>query len=173
MSLLPILTLQQSQALQDVTRWHTRRTLRHQSVLEHSALVGLVALHLVGAEFSAAEIGELLHLALLHDAHEAAYGDIPYPAKRALERDGIDIDSHCRWEFWGGRDPYQIATPRVVDALEVADVLEAALFAVRYAPEIADLVADQAVAAARARLDNVGVARVLEALGRSVEVHCG
>ena len=167
---MPRLSIPQILATQEVRRWHTRRVRREQTVAEHSAVVALLAHFLAPEDLSAEETVDLFHLALIHDAHEARFGDTPFPAKIEMARDGFDLDAHCRWSFWGGTDPYLLASDRVVDLVEVADILEAALFAQRNALEIADLVVEQAICSARARLCNAGVARVLEALGRRVEV---
>ena len=105
--------------------------------------------------------GRTLELRLKRERLEAA--------KAELMKSGIDIDAWCRWAYWHG-DPYDQVTDRVRDLVEVADVLEAALFAQINAPLIADQVGFQAIETARAKLDNRGVSMVLEALGQGVEV---
>lgn len=164
------LTVSQIRALADVRRWHTRAPLREQTVAEHSQQVGRLALYLAGSDVTPEERIQIETLANLHDAHETVYGDMPFPGKRLLEQQGIDFDAICRRAFWGGLDPYDEVMPQVRSLVEVADMLEAALFAQRNLPELADEIQDQAIACAKAHLGNAGVARVLEALGIRVEV---
>lgn len=170
MLMLRPLAPEQIRAMGHVRRWHTRRVDQPQNLLEHSAGVALLALHLAGDRLGALEELDLLKLALTHDAHETRFGDLPYPAKIELLREGHDLDGHCRRTFWNGLDPYGEVSQEVLDLLEVADVLEAALWSRDNAPEICAAVAQQAIEAARVHLDNIGVARVLEALGMRVEV---
>jgi 5'-deoxynucleotidase YfbR-like HD superfamily hydrolase len=165
-----MLTVMQIRALAEVRRWHTRTPRREQTVADHSEQVGRLALHLADHNLTPMEEIQVQTLSALHDAHETVFGDMPYPAKCLLESMGIDFDAICRKAFWGGMDPYDEVSVGVRNLVDVADVLEAALFAQRYLPEIADEVADQAIESARARLDNAGVARVLMALGVLVEV---
>jgi len=156
----------QVQALGHVRRWHTRRMSREQNLLEHGAGVALLALHLAGGTLCPTDERDLLRLALLHDAHETEFGDLPYPSKRLLEAKGIHLDADARKSFWGGLDPYQAVSPQVLDYLEVADVLDAALTAQDAGQEgLAAAVADQAVAEVNARFTGRVVARVMEALG--------
>ena len=147
------------------TRWHTRKTLSTQNLLAHSAGVALHALFLAGTDLTPSEEADLLRLALVHDAHETTYGDIPYPAKRELAALGIDIDGICRRRYWGGTDPYETVSSRVLDLVEVADVLEAATWAQENAPDIAEVVLAQAYEEAKKRLEGGPLARALEALG--------
>jgi len=158
------LTPQQITAMQDVKRWHTRRTRRDQSVAEHSHQVALMALYLAPDSTSNADRLQILELALVHDAHEVEFGDTPYPAKRLLEADDLDIDAHCRLMFWGKVDPYDQVAPHVRLLVDVADVLEAAIYAQRYLPEISAQVTQQAIDAGRG-LGHIGFVRVLTALG--------
>lgn len=159
------LTVAQIRALGEVRRWHTRSPRREQTVAEHSDQVGRLASLLAYPDLTPMEQIQIDTLARNHDVHETVYGDMPYPAKQLLEEMGIDFDGICRRAFWGGVDPYDEVCPRVRNLVEVADRLEAALFAQANLPEVADEVALQAIEHARARLDNVGVARVVEALG--------
>lgn len=62
----------------EITRYHTKRVLRPQSVAAHSARVGMLC-QLVWPECSA----NLLRAALLHDISELCTGDVPSPVKWA------------------------------------------------------------------------------------------
>lgn|GEM_PF-6124171 len=163
MRLLP----EQIIALQRVIRWHTQGTTRQQSVAEHSAGVAQLALYLAPDSTSAADRGLIMDLALIHDAHEAEFGDYPAPAKRRLLVEfSIDIDAICRKAFWGGVDPYEQFPPHVQLLVNVADVLEAAVYAQQHLPEIAIEAVQDAMAAGKG-LSQVGFVRVLQALGVS------
>ncbi|WP_306600725.1 YfbR-like 5'-deoxynucleotidase [Geothrix sp. 21YS21S-2] len=167
-----ILSAQTAMDLQQVKRWHTRRVDHEQTVAAHTA--SMIALALILAEpynLSAQDRCDLMQLALVHDAHETVFGDIPYPSRmKIFESKHMDIDQETRMEFWGGVDPYVEVTPQVRDLVEMADSLEAALWSQRYAPNLTAAVVSQAVAKAQQLLDNQGVARVLEILGIRPEV---
>lgn len=167
-----ILSAQTAMDLQQVKRWHTRRVDHEQTVAAHTA--SMIALALALAEpydLSPADRCALMHLALVHDAHETVFGDIPYPSRMKLfEAQHMDVDRICRTEFWGGVDPYDEVTEQVRDLVEMADSLEAALWAQRYAPNLTAAVVSQAVTKAQQLLDNQGQARVLEILGIRPEV---
>lgn len=85
-----------------VTRYHTARTLRMQSLAEHSYGVALIILHL-----DPGATARLLAAALYHDLSEISTGDIPAPVKwdsreltvvlsmletRYARRMGLDMD---------------------------------------------------------------------------------
>ena len=161
----PTLTPKQITAIQSVRRWHTRNTRREQSVAEHSHQVALLSLYLAPGNTSIEDRLQLVLLALLHDAHEAKFGDTPFPAKRALLGLGVDIDGICRKEFWGANDPHDQVPPHVRLLVDVADILEAALYAQIHLPQIAEEVTTQAIQAAYA-LSHEGLLKVLCALGR-------
>jgi 5'-deoxynucleotidase YfbR-like HD superfamily hydrolase len=163
-----MLNVQQILSLNDVRRWHTRRVQRDQSVAEHSATVALLALHLAPAGIPSEWKFSILHVALTHDAHEAVYGDMPYPAKRAMTERGMDVDGECRRAFWGdpSRDPWETCSPLVRQLVELADILEAALYAKKYLPELAPVIHSQAVKAIRESMAETGITfRALQALG--------
>ena len=125
-----------------VTRWHTRRTARPQTLADHKARVALLAVWLghrlqVG-RFGAMDELEVLRLALLHDVPETQFGDVPAPSKRALnelqagpDTGAGDYDSVVDGLFWEGRgaaNPMATASDQALRLLRVADVLEAAVF---------------------------------------------
>lgn len=77
---LSIAAIAQGRAVQ---RYHTTPTLRPQSVGDHSfgvaMLASLIAMPTIGVSVP------LLMAALTHDMAEVRYGDVPSPAKRAVE----------------------------------------------------------------------------------------
>jgi 5'-deoxynucleotidase YfbR-like HD superfamily hydrolase len=107
-----------------VTRWHHRGDLLHQNVGEHSWGVAAIVLALK-PDASAA----LLRAAILHDAHEVAFGDIPSPTK---ERYPIlkDIEAMAQREYLKsiGLPPLDDLTEEERRLLKVADLLDALFF---------------------------------------------
>jgi 5'-deoxynucleotidase YfbR-like HD superfamily hydrolase len=142
-------------ALRGVRRWHTRPVRREQSLAEHSGLVALLCRWLAPAGMETAEREQLTHLALVHDLHETQYGDFPYPVKASMAEAGFDIDTHCQEAFWG-YDIWLSVPARVKALVDVADVLEAALYARDYLPELADVVRQQALDKAAAAFPKPG-----------------
>lgn len=72
-------------AAQNVSRWHTVRTLGRQNLAEHSYEVALIC----------ARVGAPAHVvlaALEHDLGEEATGDVPAPFKRGAPQAGTLID---------------------------------------------------------------------------------
>lgn len=126
-----------------VTRWHTRRTARPQTLADHKARVALLAVWLghrlpVG-RFGAQDELEVLRLALLHDVPETHFGDLPAPSKRALNdlqagpdatgaRDYDTVVDGLFWEARGAENPMATASDLALRLLRVADVVEAAAF---------------------------------------------
>ena len=123
-------------AIGQVTRWHTVRTARPQTLADHKARVALLAVWLghrlpVG-RFGAQDELEVLRLALLHDVPETAFGDVPNPSKQALNRlETMDYDALVDGVFWqerGTANPMATASDLALRLLRVADVVEAAAF---------------------------------------------
>lgn len=136
-----------------VVRWHSRPARRRQNIAEHSHQVALLALHL-GSDLSADLQAQLMFWALVHDAHEVVYGDIPYPSKRLLCSRGMDLDGDFQDRFWGfTSNPLRSYPDLVLDIVDVADVLEAAVFAARWYPEGADEIRGQAEETIRRRFN--------------------
>lgn len=91
------------QRLSDVKRWNMVRTSRDQSVLEHSAMVGVIAARIASKlrqvdPYSAWEPSQAMYWGMLHDADEAITGDIPSHVKRAVKDGGLDIDELSDFE---------------------------------------------------------------------------
>ena len=131
-------------ALGGVVRWHTRRTARHQTLAEHKALVAMLAVWLAHrlppGRFGAMDELELLRAALLHDVPETQLGDLPNPAKKAVndwlgeipgEAGAQDFDTQMEGLFWGARgcpNPMASLSATAGPLLRAADALEAATF---------------------------------------------
>lgn len=170
-------------ALGSVVRWHTLRTARAQTLAEHKARVALLAVWLghrlpVG-RFGAMDELELLRLALLHDAPETQFGDVPNPSKQALNLlETMDYDALVDGVFWqarGAANPMATGSDLVLKLLRVADVLEAACFywqegltlARPNVPDLRTAIVTEALAAVYRELPELGAAvdEVLDAAG--------
>jgi hypothetical protein len=152
-----------------VQRWHSRPVLRSQTVAEHSHQVALLALHLA-PNLSAETAAQTMFWALVHDMHEVSFGDIPFPAKVLMASMGCEVDSICQDSFWGGAadNPGRYMPDLVLDLVDVADALEAAIFASRWLPDAAEEVRAQALKKVHARLNraetHVAYARAMQIL---------
>lgn len=119
-----------------VTRWHTLRTARHQSLAEHKARVALLAVwlghRLPLGRFGAQDELEVLRLALVHDMPETTFGDMPNPSKLAINQlETMDYDALVEGVFWQARgiaNPMATGSDLAMKLLRVADVVEAACF---------------------------------------------
>lgn len=159
------LTAAHVEGLQTTKRWHTRH-LPPQTLADHSCAVALLAGIIAGDTVPPDESGELLGVALLHDLHETQFGDLPYPAKRHLREAGLDLDEHFRGRFWGPVDPYDQAPPHLRALVDVADEVEAALYARRHGDAaLAEACRRQASRAIHDRLHGGCAARALQVLG--------
>ena len=73
-----------------VTRWHSVRTLREQTLAEHHYMVAMIANKLakdiLGASISDSDRLQLLEYALWHDMPEIIMGDISSPCKRRIQQ---------------------------------------------------------------------------------------
>ena len=101
----------------DVKRWSIVRTIRNQSVAEHSFNVAMIA------RAFAKSIGicdeQITKAALCHDLDEVITGDIPTPFKERARAKGVDLNNI-----------YQHATGRTLTDIEAkilkfADLVEA------------------------------------------------
>lgn len=123
-------------ALECVMRWNFHPTVKRQSVLEHSAAVGIIAGVL------ASRVGlspdQVAVAGLLHDFAEAATGDIPFLVKRAMDKSAVhaledraEVESaDCDpWLFSGMRA--HRSPGRVRDIVKLADYLDSLRYAMR------------------------------------------
>lgn len=163
---LPVLLPDQIRALGETVRWHTRATLRSQTVADHSAKVALLALYLWPSPQPEVRLA-ILQWALMHDAHEPQFGDLPYPVKQAMRQKGLDLDLESQGIFFQPlENPVNYLPTDVLAVVDVADILEAAVFSAKWLPEIAAEIRHDAERVARARLSEPSQAGMLtRALG--------
>lgn len=154
-----------------VTRWHIWPTAgRSQTVADHSAKVALIAEQLAAAEsFSGEERLQVMRWALVHDAHEQVFGDVPKLVVRWLRTAGIRLEDRCMRSFWGSTPDLSAPVRAMVDA---ADLIEAAAWAsIHFTGPRAGRVMDDAKEQLPKVLRNHSSA-LIEALGM-LEVGCG
>jgi len=102
-----------------ITRYHTVRTLRHQSIAEHSWAVTMLVL-MVHPTASP----ELLKAALVHDVAEIVTGDIPATAKWKHPQiknilDDIEAQFNARYDIDLVLDPFETQVLKWCDMMEL------------------------------------------------------
>jgi hypothetical protein len=115
-------------ALQCVRRFNFERMNRYQSVAEHSFFVALLAWEAAGIlNLKYEDVEALVVAALLHDAPEAATGDIPHLVKAALPTQAVkELEDRARKEL--GLPMFLVVSEEVVSVVEFCDVLELAMY---------------------------------------------
>ena len=110
--------------LADIRRWAIVRTIRTQSVAEHSYYVALMMKPLLEeyGHDDPALVRDAMHYALIHDRDEVLSGDVATPAKRRMAPGAFDA---LNKEF--GLDVPE-PDPIIKKAAKVLDLFEAALF---------------------------------------------
>lgn len=73
-----------------VTRWHIVRTVRPQSLAEHTFDVTMIARAI--AKIAGVDDYEIIKAALLHDLDEIVAGDIPTPTKERARANGWELN---------------------------------------------------------------------------------
>jgi 5'-deoxynucleotidase YfbR-like HD superfamily hydrolase len=103
---------------------------REQTLAEHSHQVTMIALKLAEEWFKITDSEQLLILlkyALMHDAHEVEFGDIPTPVKEFMSSDGYDL-------FWEDEDVSAISNT-VKSIVSLADRIEQVLYYSEQGPD--------------------------------------
>lgn len=119
----------QTRVLQHVPRWAIIRTIRQQSVAEHSYYVAMYATFIANhIKMKKSDVNWITQYALTHDFEEMISGDIPTPYKRHFRLD----------------DDYMMTIPRemassiqtnnttlekyCIEVVKVADIFEACMY---------------------------------------------
>jgi 5'-deoxynucleotidase len=119
----------------DVNRWQIVKTLKQQSVAEHSFHVAVISLHLFRkvAAHTKTDVSSLaevvLRWALMHDMPEVLTGDVATPFKMMIKAQGCDPfsqieDSVCE-EYKRTKEEL---SPLVRHVVKLADLIEAVRF---------------------------------------------
>lgn len=110
--------------LADIRRWAIVRTVREQSVAEHSFFVAMMMPRLL-REYGFTDsvlVAEAIEYALAHDRDEVLSGDIATPIKKRLDAESLKRIA----------DEYGVravcSNPVILAATKVLDLFEAALF---------------------------------------------
>jgi 5'-deoxynucleotidase YfbR-like HD superfamily hydrolase len=119
-----------------VPRWSIVRTIKTQSVAQHSFYVALYAGQVADIIKWPCDRGVLLKYALYHDMDEVFMSDIPGPVKRATinqeqKNDFVNIEMSKRFgSDWiiGGEGPRDVGVPSAKEIIKVADLLDEAFF---------------------------------------------
>lgn len=119
-----------------VPRWTIIRTLRTQSVAEHSYYVALYAAQIAELTGWGGPRDQLMYYALTHDLEEILSGDISSPAKRSMKAAmGGNLEDHDDWVLRKLQDrfPYLPEPDEkwdrdILNIVKLADLIEAAMF---------------------------------------------
>jgi 5'-deoxynucleotidase YfbR-like HD superfamily hydrolase len=107
-----------------ITRWHTKRTLRTQSIAEHTfGVVSILTTIHPGAS------SHLLMAALVHDLAELETGDVPAPVKWANPK-LKDALTEIEDRFHARTSSHYKLTPKEEHMLKWADMMELVLWCI-------------------------------------------
>lgn len=119
-----------------VTRWHSVRCARNQTLAEHHYLVTMIARELIrrilGDDLPAETRLLALEYALTHDAPELLMGDLPSPLKRRIAEIAghadplVRIEREIAPEIAARRDALQGSALAAI--VKLADLMDACLF---------------------------------------------
>lgn len=121
-----------------VTRWHSVRTGRDQTLAEHHYMVAMISNHLAGRIFGNKITPDLrltlMEYALWHDAPELLMGDLPSPLKRRVEQlcpgptnPLIKIEQQIAPGVFALREKLQEFPPGMI-LIKLADLIDAVHF---------------------------------------------
>lgn len=136
-----------------VPRWSIARTLKPQSVAEHSYYVSLYASQIALMIRWPGDKGVLLDYALRHDLEEVFMSDIPGPVKRSI-RDESKMETFAAGEL-DRRFGYDYRMSGVIIPLDVQSQVKAIV-------KVADLLDEVFYLASEQQMGNKAVSNVLE-----------
>jgi 5'-deoxynucleotidase len=135
---LPKLTLSDLARSGHVTRWHSVRTSRDQTLAEHHYMVTRIsnrlAREIFGSELSDSGLLQIMEYASLHDTPELLMGDLPSPLKRHIEQISGEINpieqierEIAPWLFQM-KEEMQQNNPEYLLIVKLADIIDALVF---------------------------------------------
>ncbi len=135
---LPKLTLADLARSGHVTRWHSVRTQRDQTLAEHHYMVARIshtlAKGILKNVVDAEGLLQIMDYSLLHDTPELLTGDLPSPLKRHIEQlcgEGNPLDAIEKeiapW-LYEKKAAMQKSHPEYLLIIKLADILDALVF---------------------------------------------
>ncbi len=121
-----------------VTRWHSVRTTRDQTLAEHLFMVTTIsnrlAKDILGADLDDSGLLRIMEYASLHDTPELLMGDLPSPLKRHIEAISGDnnpiliIEQQIAPWLTEMKNDIQRENPEHLVIVKLADLIDAILF---------------------------------------------
>ena len=135
---LPRLTLADLARSGHVTRWHSVRTSRDQTLAEHHYMVTRIsnrlAKEIIGPDLDDSGLLRIMEYASLHDTPELLMGDLPSPLKRHIEqisgdRNPIEAIEHeiAPW-LTELKQSIRATHPEYLLIVKLADIIDALVF---------------------------------------------
>jgi 5'-deoxynucleotidase len=135
---LPKLTLADLARSGHVSRWHSVRTSRDQTLAEHHYMVTRIsnrlAKDILGSDLDDSGLLQIMEYASLHDTPELLMGDLPSPLKRHIEqisgdKNPIEVIEHeiAPW-LTEMKDSIRRTHPEYLLIVKLADIMDALVF---------------------------------------------
>jgi 5'-deoxynucleotidase len=135
---LPKLTLADLARSGHVTRWHSVRTSRDQTLAEHHYMVTRIsnrlAKDILGADLDDSGLLKIMEYASLHDTPELLMGDLPSPLKRHIEQISgknnpiTAIENEIAPWLAEMKDSIRRTNPEYLLIVKLADIMDALVF---------------------------------------------
>lgn len=138
---LPKLTLADLARSGHITRWHSVRSTRNQTLAEHHYMVTRIsnklAKNIIGSKLTDTGLLQIMEYASLHDTPELLTGDLPSPLKTHINKICDDTDSEnpidqieyeiAPWLTEMKRNMQQ-NNPEFLFIVKLADIIDALIF---------------------------------------------